>query len=541
MHVIRPHLTYSPGAINPSGEHKMDGHSQGVTYEKVDDAYFKARGLRRHAGVWSLWALGVGAVISGHFSGWNLGLAPGGWGGMLVATIIIAIMYLGLTFSLAEMSPAMPHTGGAYSFARTAFGPWGGFLTGLAENVEYVLTPAVIVFFIGEYVTAIVATLLGVDAAVLTPYKPLFWLGGYTIFVLLNYLGVELSFKFSLIITLLALACLAVFYISAIPQADFHRWALNIASDGSQIADGNGPMFPFGWYGVLAALPFAVWLFLAIEQLPLAAEESVDPKRDMPKGILAGMFTLLLSAFLVLWLNSSIPVQKEVVDAATGAKSIEEGAFAIGKSGEPLLDGFKAIYGGEIATLLAIVAVTGLIASFHTIIYAYGRQIYSLSRAGYFPRALSVTHGTRKTPHVALIVGALMGLGVMVAVWYSQGAEQGAKVIGGTLLNMAVFGAMFSYVMQGLTYIKLKKDFATLERPYKSPLGVVGAGLTVIIAIVTLFMQVQDPVYLNGILWVAAWFAIGILYFALIGRHKLILSPEEEFALTKGEKAYVTH
>jgi ethanolamine permease len=63
----------------------------------------------------------------------------------------------------------------------------------------------------------------------------------------------------------------------------------------------------------------------------------------------------------------------------------------------------------------------------------------------------------------------------------------------------------------------------------------------VIIAVVTLFMQVQDPVYLNGILWVAAWFAIGILYFALIGRHKLILSPEEEFALTKGEKAYVTH
>jgi ethanolamine permease len=135
----------------------------------------------------------------------------------------------------------------------------------------------------------------------------------------------------------------------------------------------------------------------------------------------------------------------------------------------------------------------------------------------------------------------VMGLGVMVAVWYSQGAEQGAKVIGGTLLNMAVFGAMFSYVMQGLTYIKLKKDFATLERPYKSPLGVVGAGLTVIIAIVTLFMQVQDPVYLNGILWVAAWFAIGILYFALVGRHKLILSPEEEFALTKGEKAYETH
>lgn len=492
--------------------------TQGVTYEKVDDAYFKARGLRRHAGVWSLWALGVGAVISGHFSGWNLGLASGGWGGMLIATIVIAIMYLGLTFSLAEMSPAMPHTGGAYSFARTAFGPWGGFLTGLAENVEYVLTPAVIVFFIGEYLSAIVGAA--------PEMKPLFWIGGYIVFVLLNYIGVELSFRFSLIITLLALLCLAVFYVSAISHIDFNRWALNIAPDGTELPEGNGPWFPMGWYGALAALPFAVWLFLAIEQLPLAAEESVDPKRDMPKGIILGIFTLILSAFLVLYLNPSV----------AGV-----GSHKLGASGEPLLDGFRAIYGAELANTLALVAVTGLVASFHTIIYAYGRQIYSLSRAGYFPRFLSVTHGTRKTPHVALIAGALIGLGVMMAVWFSQGADQGAKVIGGTLLNMAVFGAMFSYLMQGLTYIQLKRKFPNLERPYKSPLGSLGAFLTVIIAIVTLLMQLQDPVYLKGIMWVAAWFAVGIIYFALIGRHKLILSPEEEFALTKGEAEYKSH
>ena len=129
----------------------------GVNYTRVDDSYFEKRGLRRYAGVWSLWALGVGAVISGHFSGWNLGLSNG-WGSMFIATIIIATMYLGLTFSLAEMSPALPHTGGAYSFARTAMGPWGGFLTGLSENVEYVLTPAVIVFFISSYMGSIFGT-----------------------------------------------------------------------------------------------------------------------------------------------------------------------------------------------------------------------------------------------------------------------------------------------------------------------------------------------------------------------------------------------
>ena len=133
--------------LNCWGQHGgiHDRHTGGREIRDPRQGYFEKRGLQRYAGVWSLWALGVGAVISGHFSGWNFGFATGGWGGMLVAGIIIAIMYLGLVFSIAEMSPALPHTGAAYSFARTAMGPWGGFVTGLFENVEYVITPAVIV------------------------------------------------------------------------------------------------------------------------------------------------------------------------------------------------------------------------------------------------------------------------------------------------------------------------------------------------------------------------------------------------------------
>ncbi len=157
----------------------------GVHYTSKDKEYFEQRGLKRHAGVWSLWALGVGAVISGQFSGWNLGFAVGGWGGLAIATVIIAIMYLGLTFSIAEMSPALPHTGAAYSFARTAMGPWGGFVTGLCENVEYVLTPAVVVFFMGSYLTSIFGT---PDS-----FAPLWWVASYLVFVALNVFGVALS------------------------------------------------------------------------------------------------------------------------------------------------------------------------------------------------------------------------------------------------------------------------------------------------------------------------------------------------------------
>jgi ethanolamine permease len=486
-------------------------------YQTVAPDYFARRGLRRYAGVFSLWALGVGAVISGHYSGWNLGLLAGGWGGYALAACLIAVMYLGLVFCIAEMASALPHTGGAYSFARASMGPWGGFVTGLCENVEYVLTPAVIVSFLATYLAAVFETP--------PTWLPAYWLAGYAVFVTLNVRGVELSFKVTVIVTMASLACLAVFWISALPVAEFGRYALNVGAgpDGKpvELAQGGGPLLPFGLHGALAALPFAVWLFLAIEQLPLAAEESVEPSRDIPRGIVAGLLTLFVSAVLVVWLNPSVA----------------PGSFRLGSSGEPLLDGFRATFGGGWAKVLALVACIGLIASFHTILFAKGRQIYSLSRAGYFPRVLSLTHPRHKTPHVALLAGSAVALGIMLALWFGMGAERSAAVIQGMLLNMAVAGAMLSYLLQAVSFLVLRARLPGLARPYRSPMGIAGAVVTIAIAAVTLVYQLLDPIFASGVLGVGVWFAVGLLWFALVGRHRLVLSPEEAFALKVRETA----
>jgi ethanolamine permease len=497
--------------------------SSGVSYKQVGADYFQKRGLKRYAKVWSLWALGVGAVISGHYSGWNFGLANG-FGSMLVALFIIAAMYWGLIFSLAEMSPALPHTGAAYSFARSAMGPWGGMFTGLAESIEYILTPAVIVFFIGSYLGTIFET--GPE------WQPVWWAGSYLLFLALNLWGVELSFRLSVLVTVSALLILAVFWVSAIPSIDFERWALNVAAgpDGApvELPEGGGEWFPFGIKGVLMTLPFAVWLFLAIEQLPLAAEESADPKNDMPKGLILGMLTLMISALLITFLNSSI-----------GAPDKMHGAFSLSSSVEPLLDGFRVLYGDLAAKALALLAVIGLIASFHTIIYAYGRQIYSLARAGYYLPFMSLT-SARKVPHMALLVGSLLGFGTMLILWFVLAGDETKRnvVLGEILLFMAVFGAMISYAMQGLSFIMLRINMPNIIRPYRSPLGIPGAVVTIIIALVTIGFQLTNEKYQTALYAVAAFYALGILYFALYGRNRLILSPEEEFALSKGEKAH---
>src|SRR4029453_9585261 len=196
------------------------------------------------------------------------------------------------------------------------------------------------------------------------------------------------------------------------------------------------------------------------------------------------------------------------------------------------------IYGTATAKVLAFLGVIGLIASFHTIIYAYGRQIYSLSRAGYYMPFMSLTHGTHNVPHMALYTGTLLGFGIMLVVWFLLGAEAGGALIGGRLLNMAVLGAIISYAMQGISFIRRRQVMPNIARPYRSPLGVFGAAVAIVIALVTLYYQLQDPVYRTAVYGAAVWYALGLLYFVFVGRHRLVLSPEEEFALTKGEHGH---
>ena len=479
----------------------------GIQYQNVDAEYFEKRGLKRHARVWSLWALGVGAVISGDFFGWNFGLTAGGFGGLFIATLIITVMYVGMCDAIAEMSPALPHTGGAYSFGRSAMGPWGGFITGLAENMEYVLTPAVIVVGIGGYLGAIFGTP--------DTFAPVWWALAYALFVGLNVWGVEASFRFTVFITLVALSILLIFYIGAVPHFSWAN-ALDI-----EPMEGATRWLPRGLGGIAASLPFAIWFYLAIEELPLAAEESHDPKRDMPRGILLGLLTLIVCAFLTLFLNAGIA----------------PGAAEVGLSDEPLLLGFQTIFGDGIGTkVLALLAVAGLIASFHTIIYAYGRNIYSLSRAGYFPHWLSVTTSKSQTPHLALVVGAVVGYVVALIIHF---VPQGNPV-GAVLLNMAVFGAVIAYIMQMISFVLLRRRLPHIERPYRSRFGVPGAVVAAVIAGVTLIFLFINADYRMGVYGCALWFLAGVGYFGIHGRKTLVYSPEEEFAVRELAKGEVT-
>jgi ethanolamine permease len=462
-----------------------DSHHDGAEFHDESSEYLAKRTLKRGTAGWLLLAgLGVSYVISGDYSGWNFGLAEGGFGGLLIAGVVIAGMYLAMVLGMAEMSSALPAAGGGYTFARRALGPWGGFATGTAILIEYAIAPAAIATFIGAYVESL--GLFGITDG--------WWvyLAVYLLFIGIHLSGVGEALKVMFVITAIALAGLLIFAISAIGSFD----AANLTDIAPTDAAGASSFLPFGYLGIWAAVPFAIWFFLAVEGVPLAAEEAKEPERNVPKGIIAAMALLLVTATTVL-----------ILTAGAG------GAEAMSASGNPLVE---ALGDSPMAKVVNYIGLAGLIASFFSIIYAYSRQLFALSRAGYLPKSLSVVN-SRKAPTLALVVPGVVGFVLSLT---GQGAM---------LLNMAVFGAALSYVLMMISHIVLRVREPEMPRPYRTPGGIVTTSFALVIA--ALSVVATFLVDSTAALWCLIVFAAFMAYFGLYSRHRLVAnSPDEEFA-----------
>ena len=457
-----------------------------TNHDTNEQDYLARRQLKKGTAGWVLLAgLGVSYVISGDFAGWNFGIGEAGWGGFAIAALLMGIMYLALVLSLAEMSAAIPAAGGGYSFARQAMGPAGGYLTGLAVLIEYALAPAAIVIFIGSAVES----LLGING-------PIIYAIFYLVFIGIHLAGVGEALKVMMVISGLAVFAIIATAVALIGDFDSSR-LFDIAPTD---AWGASDFMPNGWYGIWAALPFGMWLFLAVEGVPLAAEESRNPARDVPRGIIGAMLFLMFTAVLVVFLLA-------------GAA----GAEAIGSSAVPLVDALKATGSDGLATLVNVLALAGLVASFFSIIYGYSRLVFALSRAGYLPKTLSLT-SKRKAPTWALVVPGIFGFLVSLT------GE------GDLILGMAVVGATVSYALMAASHILLRLRQPALARPYRTPGGIVTSAIALVLSLIALTgVYAFDPRAFN---YTLVLFVVGIAYYAIFSRHRLVAkTAEEEFAL----------
>jgi ethanolamine permease len=414
--------------------------------------------LNRTLGPVMIWGLGVGYVISGSYFGWNYGLEEGGPWGMLLALVVATALYVTFVLGYAELACAIPRSGGAFAYARRAFGRDIAFLTGFAQIVEYTLAPPAIAFSIGSYMQ----TGFGLNAAVVAVVA-------YVVFTAVNIAGVHLSAGFELVITVLAVVELFVFGAVALPSFSWTTFSIDA--------------LPHGWGGAFFALPFALWFYLAIEGIANVAEEAKDPQRDLPRGFLSAMATLVVLAHLALF---------GAVGVAGWRAVLFENGVDGAQSDSPLPLAIRHVVGADhpLFTILTGVGLLGLIASFHGILLASSRALLAMGRARFLPSTLAKLHPTRRTPAVALVVNFVVGLLAL------------ATGRTGDIILVSIFGALTLYLVSTLALFRLRAREPQLPRPYKTPgYPVVPAVALVLTVVALLSMVVTRP--LLGAVYVA--------------------------------------
>ncbi len=412
-------------------------------------------GLKKTLGPLMLWGLGVGYVISGMYFGWNLGLAEGGTYGLAIATFFIIVMYVTFTFSYTELACAIPKAGGAFDYAERGLGKNLGFLAGMSQNIEFIFAPPAIAAAIGAYLN------------LFYPNVPVlfFAIAAYLIFTLINIIGVKLAASFELVITILAVVELLIFAGVALPEFDSANLHIN--------------PYPRGFEGAFAAIPFAIWFFLAIEGVANVAEEATNPQKNILIGF--GSAILTLTILCILTFTSSVGV------AGWEAIVYPEGSTEASDSPLPLALAKIVSEGHILYKLLVGIGLLGLVASFHGIILAAGRATFEFGRVGNAPAMMGKVNPRFRTPANALLINMVIGL---VALFTGKTGE---------IITIACFGALSLYIISMIAFFALRKKEPEMERPFKVPMYPIFPLLALSIATFSLVAMTYYNLTLAGI------------------------------------------
>ncbi|QDA58593.1 ethanolamine permease [Hymenobacter jejuensis] len=436
-------------------------------------------GLKKVLRPLHLWAIAVGLVISGEYFGWNYGWAVAGPIGMLVATLIITVLYITFIFSFTELTTAIPHAGGPFAYSYRAFGPLAGLIAGYATLVEFLFAPPAIAFALGSYGHFLYPSIPVLHTALVC----------YVVFIGINLLGIKESAMFSLVVTILAVAELLLYMGLVAPHFNMTNFLTR-------------PM-PFGLTGIFAALPFAIWFYLAIEGVAMVAEEVEDPKRTIPKGYIYGLLTLIALALGVMILTGGITNWQRL-------SAIDY----------PLPEALGIVLGRQspLTRVFASIGLFGLVASFHGTIIGYSRQVFALARSGYLPSFLSQVNARFQTPHWALVVGGLVGAGALLTGTTNQ------------VIVLSVLGAVVMYGMSLLSLFALRRTEPQLERPFVVPFYPIFPAVALLLTIVSLGAIIYYNLIISALFFVGLALTGGI--FLLLGQRRPLT---QEALLAKAE------
>ncbi|KAJ3287025.1 hypothetical protein HK104_008786 [Borealophlyctis nickersoniae] len=511
----------SNGGLFSSVKWRVDKFMHEVVYQDVYPQHLTTpAGIFNHylsirmppkylVGKYHAFALSVAAVISGEFSGWNVGLGDAGYAGYWISNIMAAMMYLGLALCLAEMSTAIPVVGGAFAYSRAVVGDSMGFLVANSENLEYCMFVSLILITWADVINGLA------DGAIPHNWYPLLWAVILGIFMYtVNYHN---KFTWWAMGVLTAVCFLQIIGLSIIGMTQFSTTHLSEgwAEEAQHKIDSKGGDYYWfgGFGGILNALHSSAWWFTGLECASLATKEVKSVRKAVPLALIASWACLGLSGVLFTLFAVLVP----------------PGAGANAQASYPAVSLLQAMWGDAGAKVGYVMQIPSLTANLLAMLWCASRQTWALSRAGYLPSYLSITSTANGVPHRSVY---FVGFYSYVMVLFVQNLEvlHGDLPATQVLLGLTVIAGVVTYFGIAVVYIAFWFLYPQAPRPFRNPLGLFSPIAVMVVSVCVIIAKVGiSTVFQLTVAGYVVKMGISGAYYVIHGR--LHLKPTEDALL----------
>jgi APA family basic amino acid/polyamine antiporter len=454
----------------------------------VKEAEGKSK-LKRDLTAWDLTLLGIGAIIgTGIFVLTGTGALTAG-PGLLLSFIIAGIACAFAALCYAEFASIVPISGSVYTYSYATLGEFVAWIIGWDLVLEYLFAVSAVSVGWSGYFQSFLAG-FGIKLPVALTAAPgaipgvhtLFNLPAFFIVILLTFLlsrGISESKRVNNIMVIVKLLVVLLFIAVGIGYVKPANWH---------------PFMPFGTQGVFAAAALVFFAYVGFDAVAAAAEETRNPKRDLPIGLLVSLaICTILYVVVTLIMTGIVPFQefKTSLDHPV--------ALALQKTGQ-----------NWAAAIIDIGAIAGMTTVMLVMLYGQTRIFFAMSRDGLLPKALSNIHPKYKTPF-----GSTWALGSIAAI-------VGSLVRLDNLAELVNIGTLSAFTLVSIGVIVLRKTKPDLPRPFRTP----GVPVVPLLAVAfCLFLMSK----LQPITWTAflIWITIGIIVYFTYSRKHSVLNKQE--------------
>lgn len=456
------------------------------------------KSLHRSLGAFQLTMLGVGAIIGTGIFVLTAEAAQKAGPAMMISFIIAGFVCAVAALCYAEMASMVPVSGSAYTYSYAVMGEMLAWMVGWALVLEYAVAAGAVAVGWSGYFVGLLREFLGVDLGTVWTAGPidggLFNVPAFLIALFVTWLliiGTKESAFVNAILVAVKIAALSLFVVLALPVMQSQNFE---------------PFAPLGFAGVSAAAASIFFAYVGFDAVSTAAEETKNPQRNMPIGLIGSLaictlFYLLVAAGVIGSVGAQPLLDAAGNGIAPGSKELAAACAAqtsevVVCSKEALAWTLREIGWQQVGNLVGLAAGLALPSVILMMMFGQTRIFFVMSRDGLLPEVLSKVHPKYKTPHVVTMI-----TGVFVAFF-------AALFPVGALADISNSGTLFAFAMVAVAVLILRKRDPNRARPFRTPAVMLVAPLAAI-GCVYLFWSLSTYTKLLFV----GWAAIGLLVY----------------------------